>query len=234
MTCGNASLRHTQPVGPACPPRQFDRTMSGMSEATDRESGSTPPRPSELDGRPFLLPAAVADLPASVPALEAVHRLAPAELDALAERWEAARSDPAGSAEQHRILERVGPAACRLRELRRAERRATTCPACGFDRLDRPPYLAFEGLPEDVAEQAALAPPYAIHFGDPSRERCPCCGYGFGIDDDPDDGSDPVSFRVWSRRWIERGHPWHDGSRRPTGRSVADQLAAVGRAERTA
>jgi hypothetical protein len=190
--------------------------MSAMSEATDRG-----------ERRAVVLPAAVGDLPSSVPPLAAVHRLAPADLDALADRWVAVLGKRAhAGAEQRRLLERLGPAACRLRRLRLAERRAHTCPACGFDRLPRPPYLAFEGLPDDPGELAARRPPYAIHFGDPSRERCPCCGYGFGIDDDPADGSEPVSFEAWSRRWTARGRPLHDGSRRSAGRGAGDRIAA--------
>ncbi|WP_132426594.1 hypothetical protein [Pseudonocardia endophytica] len=163
-----------------------------------------------------------------LPPLAAVHQLPAAEVDALAELWTSTRAD---SAATHPVLARLGPAAHRLRELRRAERTTTTCPVCCFDRLDEPPYLAFEGVPEAEGDRESLAPPYAIHFGDPSRRRCPCCGFGFGIDDDPVHGDETWTFQAWLRFWIERGASWHDSSRKPTQWTLAAQFAAAGRAE---
>ncbi|MGD9526910.1 hypothetical protein [Pseudonocardia sp.] len=147
----------------------------------------------------------------TTPPLAVVHRLPPDRQDALARLSEAG----AGSPE----LARLGSAAARLRALRAAARAARTCPACGFDGLDGPPYLAFEGLPQDGA--APLVPPYAVAFGDPSGTRCPCCGYGFGLDDDPADGSPPVTFEAWGARWRARGRPWSDPARRPSGSDPA-------------
>lgn len=147
----------------------------------------------------------------SLPPLAVVHRLPRHAVDALAEHWTA--RIPTGR--MHPLLARLGPAAHRLRELQAAERVTTTCPACGFDGLETPPYLAFEGVPEPQEGTTPPAPPYAIHFGDPSGRRCPCCGYGFGIDDDPADGAEPVTFESWAQRWRERGRPWHDASTPP-------------------
>ncbi len=144
------------------------------------------------------IPEFVAAIPDSLPPLAAAHRLPADQLDELAESWAVAPDSW-----ERRGLGRLGRAAHRLRELRRAERRTLTCPACGVDELAEPPYLAFEGPPAD----GPVAPPYAIHFGDPSRQRCPSCGYGFGIDDDPDDGGVPVTFEAWGRSWTERGSP---------------------------
>ncbi|MET7998226.1 hypothetical protein ABZU76_45840 [Amycolatopsis sp. NPDC005232] len=163
-----------------------------------------------------------AELPASLPPIAAVHGLSEDELDLLADAWEARPSDAPT------VVRRLGPAASRLRALRRAERQSRTCPVCAFDDLDTPPYLAFEGLSRD-AGQPVFTAPYSIHFGDPSRTRCPCCGYGFGLDDAPGEGSEPVTFEAWFLAWGARGHPWHDRDRRPDGWDAATQLAAVER-----
>ncbi|WP_326836320.1 hypothetical protein VSH64_15645 [Amycolatopsis rhabdoformis] len=163
---------------------------------------------------------AVTEPPASLPPLAAVHALSADELDLLADVWEAHPSDAPT------VLRRLGPAASRLRELRRAEKSARTCPVCAFDDLDAPPYLAFEGLARDT-EQPVFTPPYSVHFGDPSRTRCPCCAYGFGLDDVPREGSEPVTFEAWFLAWAARGHPWHDRDRRPDGWDAATQLVAT-------
>lgn len=161
----------------------------------------------------FAVPPAVRDLPETLPALAAVHRLAAEEIEELATRWSAAAealaaADPADP--QLRTFDRLGRAAARMREIAVARTQAHTCPVCGFAGLDRPPYLAFDGMPEHP-----VAPPYAVHFGDPSGERCPRCGYGFGLDDHPAGVGEPVTFEQWRRRWVARGRPWADASRRP-------------------
>jgi hypothetical protein len=149
------------------------------------------------------LPPEIAGAVNSLPPLAVVHRMPGHAVDALAEYWSAR---PPGS-EAHPLVARLGPAAHRLRELQVAEQVAKTCPVCGFDGLDAPPYLAFERVPEAEEGTTPPAPPYAVHFGDPSGRRCPCCGYGFGIDDDPADGSEPVTFESWAQNWQERRRP---------------------------
>lgn len=49
-----------------------------------------------------------------------------------------------------------------------------------------------------------LAAPYAIHFGMPSYEVCPCCGFEFGFDDEPGSGQ-PVTFEEYLAAWISGG-----------------------------
>lgn len=155
-----------------------------------------------------VIPESIAELVGSVPALALAHRLADAEIEALAAHWERAGASPAASPQLNALVR----AAHRLRELRVEERRMRTCPVCGFDDLARPPYGAFEEAPEDLA---TLEPPYAVHLGDPSGEQCARCGYRFGWHDDPTDGTAPITFDGWHRSWIERGSPWFDGSRPP-------------------
>ncbi|GEL24806.1 hypothetical protein PSU4_37600 [Pseudonocardia sulfidoxydans NBRC 16205] len=159
------------------------------------------------------LPPDIAGAIDSLPPLAVVHRMPGHAVDTLAAHWSAGTPD----SEVHPLLARLGPAARRLRELQVAERVATTCPACAFDGLEAPPYLAFEGVPVPQEGTTPPAPPYAVHFGDPSGQRCPCCGYGFGIDDDPADGSEPITFESWARRWQERGRPGYGASTRPAG-----------------
>lgn len=187
-----------------------------------------PVRPGRTDdvvmsaSRSTILPRAIVELPQSVPPLAAVHGLPASDLEFLADAWEKQLPDAPAA------VRRLGPAAARLRELRRVEQRSRTCPVCAFDDLDDPPYLAFEGLSRD-AGRPEFTPPYSVHFGDPSRTRCPCCGYGFGLDDAVRKDSEPVSFEAWFREWAARGHPWHDRDRRPQGWDVAAQLGAAAR-----
>ncbi|MFC4946598.1 hypothetical protein [Pseudonocardia sp. GCM10023141] len=157
------------------------------------------------------LPPEIAGAVDSLPPLTVVHRMPRHAVDALAARWSARIQ----GSEEHPLLAWLGPAAHRLRELQDAERVATTCPACRFDGLDARPYLAFECVPESEAGTTSPAPPYAVHFGDPSGRRCPCCGYGFGIDDDPADGSEPITFESWAQNWQRRRRPWYDASTEP-------------------
>ncbi|MFC5993849.1 hypothetical protein ACFQE5_06440 [Pseudonocardia hispaniensis] len=190
--------------------------MTGVCESTRRIGSNAYSDPD------LRLPSVARDLSELVPAIAAVHRMTTAEVRELATRWrgcrewiaaELDRADLEGARrEELRVFERLGRAAWRLVELRTQQERAVTCPACWFVGLDQPPYLAFEGPPNEP-----LKPPYAVHFGDPSRQRCPRCGYGFGLDDDPDDGSDPISFEVWRWDWRDRDCPWFDVTRRPGG-----------------
>ena len=65
-----------------------------------------------------------------------------------------------------------------------------TCPICGFDKLDEPPYSP---------------------SGDGLFEICPCCGFQYGVTDD----NQGISFHEWRETWIEQGMPWDQGSSNP-------------------
>lgn len=168
--------------------------MTASSKTTDSSS----PRDS--------VPDALLRALETAPAMAVAHGLPDAELRRLAETWTQVRKGSASTPVHPAEFDRLGRAAHRLLKLRRAELSARTCPCCGFEDLASPPYLAYEGLPDDGGH----TPPYAVHFGDPSGERCPSCGYGFGIDDDPADGTDPITFEDWRHDWYARGCPWFD------------------------
>lgn len=134
---------------------------------------------------------------------------APTELLAEAlTSWERVveQSDEAPPAEISEVVEHVR----RVLDLREQLTRNRICPVCGFGGLDRAPYLAYEG-PEMVL---GASPPYSVRLGDPSHDRCPCCGYEFGYDDDSRARS-PVSFEDWRSAWLAAGAPWTEPGRRP-------------------
>jgi hypothetical protein len=75
-----------------------------------------------------------------------------------------------------------------------------TCPVCGFNDLDEPPYS-----PE----------------GRGLFEICPSCGFQFGVTDD-DLG---ISFEEWRKSWIAKGMPWNSkGRAAPSGWNPTEQL----------
>jgi len=77
-----------------------------------------------------------------------------------------------------------------------------TCPVCGCDRLDEPPYR--EGLGSD--------------------DICPCCRYQFGVTD-LDEG---VGHDEWRARWIANGMRWEGVTKRPFGWDPRRQLENIG------
>jgi hypothetical protein len=78
-----------------------------------------------------------------------------------------------------------------------------TCPVCGFDGLDEPPYSP---------------------SGDGLYEICPCCGFQFGVSDD----NQGISFHEWRHGWIERGMPWDShGSNPPPDWNPLKQLSKL-------
>jgi len=76
------------------------------------------------------------------------------------------------------------------------------CPVCGFAGLRRPPYAIWpppEGL--------AITPPYWEWLGAATYEVCVLCAFEFGNDDDPGEGSHPMSFAEYRADWESRGRP---------------------------
>src|SRR5262245_44602595 len=85
------------------------------------------------------------------------------------------------------------------------------CPACGYRGLASAPYAHLPPPPW----LKHPAPPYAAHYGMPSYEVCPCCGFEFGNDDEP--GTAPgATFEDYRQDWISKGNNWFDEERRPT------------------
>lgn len=64
------------------------------------------------------------------------------------------------------------------------------CLCCGYPDLDCRPY---ENVPDDP-HPISLDPPYGDHWGIPSYEVCPCCGFEFGNDDNPGLYAKPINF----------------------------------------
>jgi hypothetical protein len=94
------------------------------------------------------------------------------------------------------------------------------CPACGYSGLKGPPYSNFGNR----TIVRGLAPPYSEHFGMPSYEVCPCCGFEFGNDDDPGGGAVSTSFEQYLDEWIREGCIWLDPSVKPPGWTLEAQL----------
>ena len=78
-------------------------------------------------------------------------------------------------------------------------RKKYTCPVCGFDDLEEPPYNAQR---------------------EPSYEICPCCGFEFGFDD----GGQAQSFDSFRLRWIESGAAWFRPELKPNNWDLHKQL----------
>ncbi len=97
------------------------------------------------------------------------------------------------------------------------------CPCCGYDGLDTRPYQCMD----DHRKANGVAPPYAVHFGDPSYDVCDCCGFEYGFDDDPGIGR-RMSFEEYREAWIAEGVRWFDESKRPDGWSLDAQLKRAG------
>ena len=75
-----------------------------------------------------------------------------------------------------------------------------SCPVCGFDKLEEPPYSP---------------------SGHGLFEICPCCGFQYGVTDD----NEGISFHELREMWIEQGMPWRSkGRAAPKGWSPQQQL----------
>jgi GMP synthase-like glutamine amidotransferase len=94
------------------------------------------------------------------------------------------------------------------------------CPCCGYKSLDLP---AWDGLTNPVSAQGRK-PPYSQYFGEPSYEVCPCCGFEFGNDDEPEMGVAGDSLEHSFERWYRKGCSWFDPNKEPSGWSVKKQL----------
>lgn len=96
------------------------------------------------------------------------------------------------------------------------------CPCCGFRGLVAP---AYSSLRSNQLIRG-LTPPYSEHFGMPSYEVCPCCGFEFGNDDEPGT-AEPVSFEQYLQEWIDEGCNWLNESLRPDDWSLVQQLGTT-------
>ncbi len=94
------------------------------------------------------------------------------------------------------------------------------CPCCGYPELTAPAYADASS----VGLVRGLSAPYCVHFGMPSYEVCPCCGFEFGNDDEPGTSS-PTTFEQFLAEWISEGMPWFAPSKRPQLWSLKEQLA---------
>lgn len=77
---------------------------------------------------------------------------------------------------------------------------AIPCPVCGAVELTALPYENWTPGP------VLVAPPYEDHYGLPSYEVCPSCGFEFGNDDNPGT-AEPSSFGDYRDEWVARGSP---------------------------
>jgi len=150
---------------------------------------------------------------------------APTDLLQMAlQTWEDAVRGDGAAVESHDATEAVIVQVRRVLALRSQEHRSRMCPACGYDGLTRRPYLAYEG-PEMTL---GTRPPYGRQWGDPSHDRCPCCGYRFGYHDVTRPGEAPLAFEDWRGAWLACGTPWIDATRRPLGWDAISQLTRAG------
>lgn len=98
------------------------------------------------------------------------------------------------------------------------------CLCCGYPDLDCRPY---ENVPDDP-HPISLDPPYGDHWGIPSYEVCPCCGFEFGNDDNPGLYAKPISFFEYLLDWVEDCNAeWFDPKRQPQGWNLEKQLRAA-------
>jgi hypothetical protein len=141
-----------------------------------------------------------------------------------------ARSNVTADATVWRRVSLLGAAAERLVTLRETESLERTCPACGYGNLPRRPYLAYEGL---ARHRRRVFPPYALHFGDPSFDQCPSCGYEFGVTDHPNADGDAMTFAEWRQQWRMQGCPWSGDGKAPKGWDALRQLTEAGIGART-
>ena len=98
------------------------------------------------------------------------------------------------------------------------------CPCCGYPELDCPPYEHM-GLPPWLDHGK---PPYHERYGFASFDRCSCCGFEFGFDDDPGASATACSFSEYLADWIAKGCVWFAPTRRPEAWSLEQQLRRAG------
>lgn len=102
-----------------------------------------------------------------------------------------------------------------------------TCPACGFDQLERKPYA---NMPPISKEIYAVHPPYEKHWGFPSYEPCACCGFEFGNDDNAGLGPESNStFSDYLREWVvDEKMTWLMPEEKPANWNLLEQLQKAG------
>ncbi|MCM1328751.1 MAG: hypothetical protein NC253_04845 [Ruminococcus sp.] len=76
-----------------------------------------------------------------------------------------------------------------------------TCPVCGYDFLDEPPYI--DGYI-------------------PSHNICGCCGAEFGLDD-----CTQGQIEKYREKWIEEGCQWFGGESKPENWNPYEQLEKI-------
>jgi len=55
------------------------------------------------------------------------------------------------------------------------------------------------------AAREGLQPPYANTLGAASSQPCGCCGYTFGVTDDPNEGAGAERFSEHRQHWLAAG-----------------------------
>jgi len=103
-------------------------------------------------------------------------------------------------------------------------KRKFVCPCCGYPQLAGPPYERM-ALPPWLDHGK---PPYHLRYGSASYDCCSCCGFEFGLDDDPGGSAKARSFSEYLADWIARGCVWFSPSRKPEGWSLEEQLHTAG------
>lgn len=81
-----------------------------------------------------------------------------------------------------------------------------SCPVCGYDGLDEPPYIDND-----------------VFTG--SFEICSCCGFQYGVDD-LDKG---MTHEAYRNQWIKEGAPWFSRlTIKPSNWNLRQQLMSIG------
>ncbi|OFZ18859.1 MAG: hypothetical protein A2Z20_02535 [Bdellovibrionales bacterium RBG_16_40_8] len=99
------------------------------------------------------------------------------------------------------------------------------CPCCGYDGLDTKPYKDIPNPPYPIN----LTPPYSNHWGEGSYDVCLCCGFEYGLDDEPGPGLKPDSFESYLKNWVQNEScKWFEPKSKPTDWDIVKQLEAAG------
>ena len=98
-----------------------------------------------------------------------------------------------------------------------------TCPCCGYRNLEAP---AYDELTEPVLIRE-IQVPYRCRLGRSSGEKCKCCGFVFGKDDEPEPGEPGISFEEHLEKFQSMGCPWACPDEMPSGWTLARQLADI-------
>ncbi|MEQ1665294.1 MAG: hypothetical protein ABL927_07970 [Bdellovibrionales bacterium] len=97
-----------------------------------------------------------------------------------------------------------------------------TCPCCGYNGLEIKPY---ENMPDPPIHTADLKPPYLQHWGKASYDICVCCGFEYGLDDEPGGEFEPSTFEAYLQNWVQvENCKWFDIKLRPLNWNIAEQL----------